>query len=206
MAVRHKNTWVTGLLIAASIFLLAAYVVPNLLNSANGDGGPKRCTPGHRTEIAHGPAPEGKVWRVTAAVKSSDGCNGWTLSLNFRPAGVARGSWEGSWEMPTGGHLPSNFTVAAQDDTAGSGRAFNGVVGSRVREVVLVTKSGIRYEVHPRLPSRSLRARFVWLRDFRYFMRFYPAEDPAKFVLLRAGSGHLILKVPSLEGSFEGPF
>jgi hypothetical protein len=125
--------------------------------------------------------------------------------MEFKPSGGVAGSTSWRWGVPAGGHLSQAFTVDAQDEVAGSGRAFYGTVGSSVRIVKVQMNGGKSLTLHPKLPAQHLRKRFVWLRGMRYFMRFHPAGVHPKVVTLLDSDGREIEKLTGLEGEFSGP-
>jgi hypothetical protein len=125
--------------------------------------------------------------------------------MEFRPSGGVAGSTSWRWGVPAGGHLSQAFTVDAQDEIAGSGRAFYGTVGGDVRTVKVQMSAGKPLVLHPKLPAQHLRKQFVWLRGMRYFMRFHPAGTHPKVVTLLDNGGKVIEKLTSLEGEFSGP-
>lgn len=154
--------------------------------------------------IAQGPSPSGKRWTVTSTVHNNVGCHSWFLELDIRPNGTARGSSAWGWSIPVGGHLSSRFTIDAQDDIGDASRTFYGVVGARVRAISLQKTNGEILTIHPRLPPAGLRKRFVWLRDLRYFVRYYPRGPRGKVARLLDSRGRLIARVHGQEGGFAG--
>ena len=49
-----------------------------------------------------------------------------------------------------------------------------GYAGPEVTVIKMKMNDGSSLEVHPDFPSKQLRRKFVWMRGFRYFMKFYP--------------------------------
>ena len=147
----------------------------------------------------------GKPWKVIATIQKNGSCNRWLFGMEFFPIGTAAGSWQGGWGIPARGHLPSDFTMGARDEFEGSERAFSGVVGARVRTVVLTTSSGDRITIHPKLPKAGLREQFVWLRNMRYFICYYPTGHHARIAKLFDSHGELIDTIRGEEGGFDGP-
>lgn len=173
-------------------------------NAANGADGEGYCISDKRQRIASGRGPTAKPWRVIGTVRENNGCESWVVGMEFYPAGSEAGSWRGAWGIPAGGHLSDGFTIAAQDEAQLSDRSVSGVTGARVRTVVFSTKSGKKIIEHPRLPVKSLRSRFVWLRNLRYFLDFYAGSRCTSAKLLDA-QGDVLTVVRGFEGSFEGP-
>jgi hypothetical protein len=65
--------------------------------------------------------------------------------------------------------------------------------------------SGGSLTIRPALPAKKLREKFVWLRNVRYAMRFYPAGAHATKVTLYSADGRVVERVKSIEGAFTGP-
>lgn len=154
--------------------------------------------------VADGKSPSGRQWTVTASIRDNGGCSTWLFSMDFRPSGTLRGSSRWSWRIPAGGHLSKKFTIDAQDESAGPNRAFYGAVGGRVKIIVLTTSNGKRLTVHPKLPSLALRERFVWLRNVRYVLRYYPSDQHVRVARLFNAQGDLVGRVGGSEGEFAG--
>jgi hypothetical protein len=57
--------------------------------------------------------------------------------------------------------------------------------------------------VHPKLPPPALRERFVWLRNVRYFVRYYPPGEHVRVARLLNAQGELIGVVRGSEGDFS---
>jgi hypothetical protein len=132
-------------------------------------------------------------------------CDSWLLGMEFRPSGGLAGSATWRWGIPAGGHLSRAFTIDAQDGVAGVERAVFGTVGGRVRAVKIRMNKGEPLVVRPKLPPRQLRKQFVWLRNMRYFIRFYSAGHYANKVSLYSADGKLIEMLSAIEGEFSGP-
>ena len=155
--------------------------------------------------IADGRSPSERHWTVTAAIRNNGSCRAWLFSIDIRPSGTLRGSSRWAWMIPAGGHLSTTFTMDAQDEGAGSDRAFYGVVGSRVKTIELTMSRGRRIVVHPKLPPLDLRERFVWLRSMRYAIRYYTAEKHVRAVRLFNARSELIEMVRGWDGEFSSP-
>jgi hypothetical protein len=164
------------------------------------------CVESIRRVLSSGQIKDGSSWRIFATIRNNGSCDRWRLGLEFFPAGTYAGSWRGAWGIPAEGHLSDNFTISARDEFEGSERAFSGVVGARVRKVVLTARDGTERLVRPMLPPKGLREKFVWLRDLRYLMYFYPLDSPMRRAKLLDSSGKVIYTARGLEGGFEGPF
>lgn len=201
-----RSSWRVGvgLFLLATIFLAGAYVVPSLSSSAGEDGRDSGCVDPTRVSVDHGRRANGNRWNVDSSVRNNGSCAHWLLGMHFSPIGTVQGSWKGAWDIPSKGHLSRSFTVSAQDESAGAERVISGVTGSRIRTVIVTTNSGNRVTLHPRLPSRDLRSRFVWLRGLRYFVRFYPTGQHAKAAVLKDAQGRVVSTVPAFEGTLEG--
>jgi hypothetical protein len=139
-----------------------------------------------------------------ATVHNNGSCRNWFLEMDIRPNGTPRGSWAWGWSIPAGSHLSDRFTINAGDEPADSSRTFYGVVGARVRALGLRTTRGKLLMLHPKLPPPGLRRRFVWLRNLRYFVRFYPRGERVRVARLLDSHGRLIAKIRGQEGEFAG--
>jgi hypothetical protein len=199
---RNSNLkWAYGLLSLAVAYLAAVYVVPSFAQS-DGKASSGQCAY-RKVSLEHGEH-NGRPWRITASIEKNGSCSSWLLKAIFSPQGVGPGSWTGGWGVPAGGHLPRSATIGARDDEEEDGRAVSGVVGSRVRSVVLKLNDGGMMVVHPKDPSEALRRHFVWLRNLRYFLRFYPAGEHVKAARLLDADGKIIFTARSEEGSLRG--
>jgi hypothetical protein len=163
------------------------------------------CTAREHHSVATGRSPSGKAWTVTATVHNDSSCDFWLLEMDFRPSGTLRGGSNWGWQIPAGGHLSNRFTISAQDETTDFDRAFYGAVSGRVRTIVLTMSSGERLTIHPKPPPQQLRRRFVWFRNMRYVVRYYPSGEHVEVARLLNSRGELISKARGLEGEFQGP-
>lgn len=196
--------WAWGSVSLAVVYLMAVYVIPGFVDRSSGDAHPGtgssarqtgQCTKHLRAPfkipIEHG-VHKGQSWSVIASIESGHACGAWwSLGMEFLPQGDTPGSWKGFWEIPAGGHLPASATISARDETTGEDRVVSGIVGWRVRTVVFRTRSGHRFVAHPKAPEERLLKQFVWLRNLRYFLRFYPVGDPvmvAKLLDFKGGT------------------
>lgn len=198
---RGKQLWAAGILAAAVLMLICVYVLPTLADSDESSACEQ--IKQYETEIASGQNPGGRTWKVKAS--SQGDCRHSLLGWQFLPSGGVRGSWRGAWSIPTGGHLAGSATIAARDEVSDSARAFTGVVGGDVTKVLASTENGQTLVIHPKLPARSLRQKFRWLRHVRYIVRFYPMGDQVKRIELLKGDGEVKYSAPVVEGSVEGP-
>lgn len=199
-----KQGWGAAMFLAAGVFLLAVYILPALANESSSSSS-SCATDVDRRPIANGRNPGGRTWRVTASIQGTKSCETSLLGWQFFPSGEARGSWSGRWSIPTGGHLSSGSTISARDEFADASRAFSGIVGGAVTTVVIVMRDGNKRRLRPQVPPRTLTKNLSWLRNTRYFMHFYPAEDRVQRVRLLDSEGNLEYSTTGQEGSFEGP-
>lgn len=197
-----NRKWAAALLVVAAVFLFSIYILPALANQSDGSTTCENPVKSQQRTIATGQNPGGRIWKVRAFIQG--GCNP-LLGWEFLPSGVPRGSWIGKWAIPVGGHLSEAATIDARDEASDSSRVFSGVVGGDVRVVSALTKSGKEIVIRPKLPRRDLRQNLVWLRQVRYFMRFYPVGDAISRVRLLDGKGNLKYSTRGFEGDFQGP-
>lgn len=183
--------------------LVASAVIVNVAAASSWEPfAAERCIHRQEHSIAEGRSPNGKHWTVTASIRNNGNCRTWLFSLDFRPSGTLRGSSRWGWRIPAGGHLSRVFMIKAQDESAGSDRVFYGAVGKRVKTIELTMSKGKRIVAHPKLPPMALRERFVWLRNVRYFLRYYPAGEHVGVARLFDARGGLIDVVRGSEGEF----
>lgn len=203
---QSRFQWLGGSLLALlGAYLLLAYgfnVVAAPLQAASASD---TCGQAQHQLVDKGIGPSSKPWTVEGSVEDNNGCDSWLLGMNFQPVGTKAGSTLWQWGIPAKGHLSDGFTLSAQDEVAEAGRTFYGATGARVRTAVVRMSKGKALRIHPKLPTQQLRKRFVWLRNMRYFVYFYPAGRRAKAVTLLSGNGQVIEKLAGLEGGFEGP-
>lgn len=171
----------------------------------------------HRQPIAHGESAKGTPWTVAVSIRGNGGnCSSWLLGFEFRPdqkpysrrweAELSRkipmpGSFGWRWGIPAGGHLPNDFTISGQDEYEGSERVFAGAAGGSVKSITLTMSSGKHVVMRPRLPSQTLRQRFVWLRNLRYFVSYYSLGSHVQKVTVRSAEG--VFTIRGNEGAFE---
>lgn len=197
-----RTRQVATILIAsvATLYGIAVYAVPAL-----SDPGDSSCISALRPQIAKGVNPAGDRWSIVGTLESDANCRGWLVGAEFRPSGTSAGSWAGAWGVPAGGHLSDGFTIGGQDESEGGVRAFSAVVGARIEAVVLQTAAGQRFKVPARLPSKGLRRKYVWLRNMRVVMAFYPLGSHVKTVKLLDAKGGTVYTARGSEGIFQGP-
>ncbi len=200
-----RMRWGIALLAIAGVYFLLVYVVPIFPASTRDATAFGGCIHRQQHLIAKGQSPSGGVWTVGATIQNNGSCSDWRLGMEFDPSGASRGRWSGAWGIPSGGHLSASFTIGAQDEAAGTERAFSGVVGVRVKTLALTTSSGERFTIHPKLPPKRLLKRFVWLRNLRYFVRYYPTGQPLKSARLLNSRSEVIYVARGEEGGFNGP-
>lgn len=207
----EKRGWALGFLALAAIYLMAVYVLPGVVDRSDGQGPRENavaqqsglCTKHLEVPVERGEH-TGESWSVIASIEDDQDCSAWLLKMKFLPQDIPPGSWEGGWEVPAGGHLPDSATISARDEATGGDRVVSGAVGMRVRTVMFRTKSGRRFVVHPKAPKASLRKRFGWLRNLRYFLRFYPKGDPLGAAKLLDAHGKTIATFQCQAGEITG--
>jgi hypothetical protein len=187
------------------VALVGAVVMQAVLASAQRGSASTGCIARQQQLLANGRSPSGSSWTIRASISNNGSCHAWLLGMAFAPFGTPVGSWSGAWRVPVGGQLADTFTIGAQDESSGSERVFSGIVGRRVRDISLIRSEGSKMVVHPRLPPQELRQRFGWLRNMRYFMRYYSVGDNVTTVKLRNYRGEVIYTAQGEEGGFHGP-
>lgn len=196
---RHKRS-ISALLALALLYLAVVYVVPAFSNPERASS---NCTLHERHVIGSGALPDHRAWRVVADVRSNGGCSTWLLRVEFYPFGTYAGSWRGSWGIPAKGHLASNFAISAQDAFNPAKRAISGIIGKRVKKVVAVTTDGSYLVIRPQLPPRRLMLHNVWLRNFRFFVRYYSPGTRVRIIRLFNSDGKSLGVVHGEEGEFD---
>lgn len=206
MQISAKTRWSLGLVGLAAAFLLASYGLPAISSSSSKEmSGSGKCIQPQQQLVDRGLNPAGDPWTITASIRQNDGCDSWLLGSKFVPAGKVRGSFSFGWGIPSGGHLSDAFTIDARDESSNSERVFGGAVGGRVTRIVVQLSNGGPLTIRPELPAQRLRKKFVWLRNVRYAMRFYPAGSHATKVTLYSADGKVVEKLSPIEGAFAGP-
>jgi hypothetical protein len=205
MRISSKTRWSLGLVALAAAFLFTFYVLPAFSASSEEARGSGKCIQPQQELVNSGVNPSGDPWTITATVRKNDGCDSWLFLSKFLPAGKVRGSFSFGWGIPAGGHLSNGFTIGARDESSNSERVFGGMVGARVTRIVVRMSSGGSVAIRPTLPAKKLREKFVWLRNVRYVMRFYPGGSHATKATLYSADGKVVERVSPIEGAFTGP-
>lgn len=206
MKISANIRWSLGLLGLAAAFLFAFYVLPAVSSSSEEARKSENCIEPQQRPVDRGLSPSGDPWTITATVRKNAGCDNWLFGLKFVPTGKSRGSFTFAWGIPAGGHLSNSFTIGARDESSNSERVFGGAVNGRVTRVIVQMSSGAPLIIHPKLPAKKLREKFVWLRNVRYAMSFYPAGAHATKVTLYSADGKKVGgQISSQEGEFVGP-
>jgi hypothetical protein len=207
-----RFTYVTAAALVA-LFVVAHLRDVNLL--AQSEQASSMCRA--RQQVAQGTSPSGTPWVIAVSLRNNGpGCSAWLLGFEFRPdrssevsrlemelskGHVAPGGFKWGWGVPAGGHLPNDFVISGQDEYEGSERVFAGAAGGSVRSITLTLSTRRRVVLHPKLPHRTLRQRFVWLRNLRYFVWYYPRGSHVQKVTARKSGGVVVLR--GREGAFE---
>jgi hypothetical protein len=158
------------------------------------------CIKRHSVRIASGTSPSGWDWTVDGTIGNNGGCRDWLFGMDFELEGAANWGW--GTGIPAGGHLGRGFDVDASDDLLedGSYRVFSGTVNGEAAKVLLTLSNNKHVTVQPRLPSIALRRKVVWLRNVRYFVRYYPPEGFVTGIATFSASGQLLYRDKSFEG------
>jgi len=200
---KENRRWAYWLLALAAACLVVFYAIPGLFGSDKGEAASAKCAPYREVSLDHGEHRD-RSWRIKASREKNGDCSAWLLKVQFLPQGISRGSWTGGWAISAHGHLPTTATIGAGDYGEDDGRSVGGVTGIHVRTVVLKLSGGDTMVVHPKKPHGRLLTSFVWLRDLRYFLRFYPAGEHVKMAKLFDAHGKRLSTVHSEEGVLEG--
>lgn len=161
----------------------------------------KHCIDPRKVQIATGKAPNGEKWRVVASVRDNGrSCREWLFGMDFTLPPIM--DWGGGTGIPAGGHTSRYFTISAMEFQAEGEAVFSGYVGWEVATIKAWMENGTMMEIHPRFPPVQLRKDFVWLRSFRYFVDYFPAESTIAKVALFTRGGRLVYQTKSDEGEF----
>ena len=128
--------------------------------------------------IAKGTGPTGWDWSVAGSIgPNGGGCRDWLFGMNFNLEG-AIGSGAGRLGSRLGSSTAAGPNVDASDNLLadGSDRVFSGTVGGEVTKVLVTLSNNEHLVIHPKLPREKLRRHVVWLRNVRYFVRYYRPE------------------------------
>lgn len=160
------------------------------------------CVAPRTVPIDNGLSPSGKTWEVSASIKKNGTCKEWLFEVDFRLPEIT--NWGSATGIPVGGHLSRYYDISADDQESldGTERVVSGFTGREVVTVAMAMSDGKRVEVHPKFPSKKLRRNFVWLRSFRYFVRYYPPGSAVESVSLFNKAGVLLYRTSLKEGIF----
>jgi hypothetical protein len=158
------------------------------------------CIKRHQVPIAKGTSPSGRPWAVDGSIGDNGGCREWLFGMDFELQGAIDWGW--STGIPVGGNLGRHVAVDASDDLLldGSDRVFSGTVGGEVAKVLVTLNNNKHLVIRPRLPRRKLRRDVVWLRNVKYFVRYYRPEGFVTGVATFSRSGLLLYRDRSFEG------
>jgi len=178
------------------LLLLAVAAVTMVLAQPAG-----ACIKRHEVAIDKGASPTGWDWSVSGSIgPNGGGCRDWLFGMNFNLEGVA--SWGSGTGIPVGGSYGRHPEVEASDYLLrdGSDRAFIGFVGGEVTKVLVTLSNNKHLVIHPKLPRPKLRRHVTWLRDVRYFVRFYRPEGFVTGVASFDRAGLLVSRDKTFEG------
>lgn len=155
--------------------------------------------------VAEGISPSGSRWTYDGTIKTNGSCERWLLGAEFAPFGPHEQGWGGGIDIEARGSLSPDFALMAHDLPGPSQRAISGITGSRMREVLVWLGNGEEIVIRPHLVPKALGQRFVWLRNLRYFVRFYPEGSHVTKVRVRDATGKVTFSGGGVFGSFESP-
>ena len=181
--------------------LLSAVALLLGVNSCSANAGANgQCIKPRQVNAGQGKAPDGRFWRAEATVRTNGSCDQWLFGLEFRLPGVSR--WASASGIPRGSHLSPRFRLNAADQSGSSSAALSGLVGTSVGEIQASLADGTTLSIRPRLPAKSLRRRFVWLRGVSYFVRYHSVENRIVSLAAFDREGRLLYRVPGEDGQF----
>lgn len=153
-----------------------------------------------RVEFAHGLSPTGEEWRASASVKNNGSCRQWLFGVDFSIPGAY--NWGSATGIPVGGHTYRYYTISGFNFPTEEGGVgvLGGYVGREVATIKLTLSDGRGLELHPRFPPKKLRDKFVWMRSFRYFLRYYSGEAYVGAFRLFNRAGTLLYRDLDAEG------
>jgi hypothetical protein len=159
-----------------------------------------RCIKRHRVPIATGTSPSGWPWSVEGSIGNNGSCRQWLFGMEFEVAGAL--NWGSSTGIPAGGHLGRHDNASASDSLLldGSDRVFSGFVGGEVAKVLVTLSNNKHLAIRPTLPRRQLRDKVEWLRNVKYFVKFYPPEGFVTGAETFSRSGQLLFRDRTFEG------
>jgi hypothetical protein len=160
------------------------------------------CITRHSVPIASGSSPSGEPWTVEGTIGNNGSCREWLFGMEFQLPGAVNWGW--GTGIPAGGHLSKSFKMDASDDLQkdGSKRVFSGSVGGEVARIVATLSNGKRLAIQPKSAPAALRRKVVWLRNVRYFVKYYPPQGFVTSVSLFSVSGQLLYRTSGAEGFF----
>jgi hypothetical protein len=163
----------------------------------------KHCIDPRQVRIGTGKSLSGEEWEAFASIRENgNSCRDWLFGVDFTLPGV--GEWGSATGIPAGGHTSRYFTISANEFQSedGTEAVFSGYAGREVATIKAWMQNGTMMEVHPRFPPMQLRTDFVWLRSFRYFVHYFPAESIITKVALFTRGGRLVYRASREDGSF----
>lgn len=185
--------------------LTLAVTVSAWVSAADGETAESSCVKTQQLVLERGHNRSGEHWKVAAGVRANPGCATWLLSLEVAPSGTRRGTWRWGQAIQPNGSLPADFGIAAGDEVASIGRAFSGMTSGQTRSVRLHTREGRTIVFYPKRPTIAMRRGHKWLRNVKYFVRFYPRGEHVR-VAEGYDAGHTrLFKVTGSEGAFDTP-
>lgn len=202
----HAKALKRGLYLVVAVLALC-FVFTNILKVAPASLqlAPASDTCNQRQAIATGQSPDGSPWAVMGWIRQNGGsCKAWLFGVEFTLAGRTPDTFSSGWGIPPGGHLPRGFTFSGHDRNEGTERVFAGAAGVHVKSLLLTMSNRRQITIYPLLPTPTLRKRFVWLRNLRYFVQFYPTGLHIRLVTARNSKGRIVAKSGGEEGFFEG--
>jgi hypothetical protein len=159
------------------------------------------CIKRHQVPIAKGTGPTGWGWSVSASIGSNGGgCREWLFGMDFNLEDAS--SWGSSTGIHPGGSYAGRTEVDASDALLpdGSDRVFSGFVDGEVTKVLVTLSDNKHLVIHPKLPREKLRRHVVWLRNVRYFVRYYRPEGFVTGVASFNRAGLLVSRDKTFEG------
>lgn len=158
------------------------------------------CIKRHEVPIAKGTSPSGYHWSLGGSIGPNGGaCRDWLFGMNFNLEGAL--SWGSSTGIPVGGNYGRHPEVDASDNLLvdGSDRVFSGFVSGEVAKVLVTLSNNKHLVIHPQAPRPKLRRDVVWLRNVRYFVRYYRPEGFVTGVRTFSRSGQLLSRDKTFE-------
>jgi hypothetical protein len=215
--IKVSRTRRTAFLLGLALLVLVGGAIVGITSAfsdstAHGDDG---CVKPQKTVVAEGPVPAGGRWTVVGSLRNNknrydNSCEGLLFGMKFSPDGIPAGSWEEARAVPAKGELvaepPRNLEIYAQDEAGAHGRdfrVFSGYVSRGVSSVRVNLNTGSHLTIRPKSVRPSLRQKYPWLDNVKYFVRFYPTGQHAREVVLSGGrrsSDHVFAE----EGYFRG--